>query len=151
MHKSAAAEAGGYARVTQSRRARLALAGAGLAAFVAATAGIDAQPTGFTVTPLLRTPLSGDASREVLIATGQFEPGGTTGRHTHPGDEYATVIEGTLEVAAAGQLPRRYAAGDVYHNARGVVHETRTVGEAPARVVSTLIVDAGRPPTEPAR
>jgi hypothetical protein len=25
------------------------------------------------------------------------------------------------------------------------------VGEAPARVVSTLIVDAGRPPTEPAR
>ena len=108
------------------------------------------QATGFSVTPLLRTALSGDAAREVLVASGQFEPDGTTGRHWHHGDEYATVIEGTLEVVAAGQPPRRYTAGEAYHNARGVVHETRNVGNTRARVISTLIVDAGRPLIEPA-
>jgi quercetin dioxygenase-like cupin family protein len=108
------------------------------------------QATGFSVTPLLRTALSGDGSREVLVATGQFEPDGTTGRHTHPGDEYATVIVGTLEVWTSGRPPHRYTAGEAYHNARGVVHETRNVGNTRAQVVSTLIVDAGRPLIEPA-
>lgn len=125
-----------------------------LAACVLAIAGnpalVHPQNRGFAVTPLLRTPLSGDASREVLVATGQFEPAGTTGRHSHHGDEYATVVEGTLEVLVPGQPPRRYTAGGAYHNVRGVVHETRNVGEGPARVVSTLIVDVGRPLIEPA-
>jgi len=123
---------------------------AGMIAVVVGPGVVHPQATGFAVTPLLRTPLSADASREVLVATGRFEPGGTTGRHTHPGDEYATVIEGTVEVVAAGQPPRRYTAGEAYHNARGVVHETRNVGQTLARVVSTLIVDAGRPLSEPA-
>ena len=150
MHESQTDGVGGHAAIARSRRTRMALIATGLAALAAASDPIDAQPAGFIVTPLLRTALSGDASREVLVATGQFEPGGTTGRHTHPGDEYATVIEGTLEVATAGLPSRRYTAGEAYHNARGVVHETRNVGGTRARVVSTLIVDAGRPPAEPA-
>jgi quercetin dioxygenase-like cupin family protein len=109
-----------------------------------------AQQPGFVVTPLLRTDLSGDPGRVVVIARGEFAPGAATGRHSHAGDEYATVIEGTLEVAATGQPPRRYVVGEAYHNARGVVHDTRNVGQTRARVVSTLIVDAGRPLIEPA-
>jgi len=109
-----------------------------------------AQPPGFVVTPLLRTDLSADPGRVVVIARGEFAPGAATGRHSHAGDEYATVIEGTLEVAVTGQPPRRYVAGEVYHNARGVVHDTRNVGQSRARVVSTLIVDAGRPLIMPA-
>jgi quercetin dioxygenase-like cupin family protein len=70
-----------------------------------------AQQPGFVVTPLLRTDLSGDPGRVVVIAQGEFSPGATTGRHSHPGEEYATVIEGALEVAATGQPPRRYVAG----------------------------------------
>jgi quercetin dioxygenase-like cupin family protein len=124
---------------------------AGLLAMAGGSGIVHPQAAGFAITPLLRTPLAGDASREVLIASGQFETGGTTGRHTHPGEEYATVIEGTIEVAMDGQTPRRYAAGEAYHNVRGVVHETRNIGETRARVVSTLIIDAGRPPSEPAK
>jgi quercetin dioxygenase-like cupin family protein len=133
-----------------SSRLRMTLVVAGMIAMIGGPGVVRPQATGFVVTPLLRTPLSADASREVLIATGQFEPVGTTGRHSHHGDEYATVIEGTVEVVTAGQPPRRYTAGEAYHNARGVVHETRNVGKARARVVSTLIVDAGRPLIEPA-
>ena len=64
-----------------------------------------AQQPGFVVTPLLRTDLSGDPGRVVVIARGEFAPGAATGRHSHAGDEYATVIEGTLEVA--GPASRR--------------------------------------------
>ena len=133
-----------------AKRLRMTLVVAAMVAIVGGPGVAHPQAAGFVVTPLLRTPLSADASQEVLIATGQFEPAGTTGRHSHHGDEYATVIEGTVEVVTAGQPPRRYTAGEAYHNARGVVHETRNVGKARARVVSTLIVDSGRPLIEPA-
>jgi quercetin dioxygenase-like cupin family protein len=133
-----------------AKRLRITLVVAGMVAIVGVPGVVHPQATGFAVTPLLRTPLSADASQEVLIATGQFEPAGTTGRHSHHGDEYATVIEGTVEVMTDGQPPRRYTAGEAYHNARGVVHETRNVGKTRARVVSTLIVDSGRPIIEPA-
>jgi quercetin dioxygenase-like cupin family protein len=141
------------ARVDSLRRSRpwrVTLLAACLLAIAGRPVLVHPETSGFAVTPLLRTPLSGDASREVLVATGQFEPDGTTGRHSHHGDEYATVIEGTLELLVAGQPPRRYTAGEAYHNVRGVVHETRNVGGKRARVVSTLIVDVGRPLIEPA-
>ena len=110
----------------------------------------NAQPlaVGFSVTPLLRTMLPGDPGRDVVVALGVFAPGGTTGLHTHPGEEYATVIAGTLEVASADQPPQRYEAGKAYHNPRGLPHETRNVGSGVARVASTFIVDCGKPIVE---
>jgi quercetin dioxygenase-like cupin family protein len=137
-------------RLSRDWRRRVTVLAVCAVAIASTPAQVQPLSRGFAVKPLLRTPLSGDASREVLVATGQFEPSGTTGRHSHHGDEYATVIEGTLEVMVDGQPPRRYTAGEAYHNARGVVHETRNVGATPARLVSTLIVDVGRPLIEPA-
>jgi len=107
------------------------------------------QPQGLVAKPLLRTTLSGDDAKEAVIATVEFAPGGTTGRHTHPGDEYAVVLEGTLELRIEGQEPRRVSAGEAYHNAQGVIHETRNVGEGPARVASTFVVEKGKPISQP--
>jgi quercetin dioxygenase-like cupin family protein len=109
------------------------------------------QPQGLVPKPLLRTTLSGDDTKEAVILTVEFAPGGKTGRHTHPGDEYAVVLEGTLELRIEGQEPRRVSAGEAYHNARGVIHETRNVGEGPARVASTLIYEKGKPMSQPAQ
>ena len=110
-----------------------------------------AQSQGLTIRPLLKTSLSGDDTKETFIATAEFAPGGTTGRHTHPGDEYATVIEGTLELHVHGRAPRRVSAGEAYHNARGVIHETRNTGPGVARVVSTFVIEKGRPLLEPVK
>lgn len=107
------------------------------------------QPRGFTAKSLLRTTVSGDDTKEAVIATVEFAPGGTTGRHTHPGDEYATVLEGTLELRVEGHEPRRVSAGEAYHHAKGVIHETRNVGEVPARVVSTFVIEKGKPISQP--
>jgi len=109
----------------------------------------DAQSTGITASPLMRTTLSDDETKEVLVLSVEFAPGGTTGRHIHPGDEYATVLEGVLEIRVDGQEPRRVKGGEAYHNPRGIIHETRNVGEMPARLVTTFVIDRGKPVSEP--
>jgi quercetin dioxygenase-like cupin family protein len=110
-----------------------------------------AQSHGLAVKPLLRTTVSGDATKEAVVATAEFAPGGTTGRHFHPGDEYATVLEGALELRVDGRAPRRVRAGEAYHNPRGVIHETRNVGNGRARVASTFIIEKGKPLLEPVK
>ena len=110
---------------------------------------VYAQATGITVKTLIRTNISGDDTKETIMLAVEFAPGGTTGRHIHPGDEYTFVLQGTLELTAEGREPRRVTAGDVYHNPRGLIHQARNVGDIPALVNITFIVDKGKPITEP--
>lgn len=107
------------------------------------------QATGVSAKPLMRTGLSGEPGKETLVLAIEFARGATTGRHTHPGDEYAVVLEGELEVRPDGQPARRVAAGQAYHNPRGLVHETVNVGEIPAKAVSTFVIDKGKPLSSP--
>jgi quercetin dioxygenase-like cupin family protein len=110
-----------------------------------------AQAPGVTAKPLIRTTVSGDEGKQAYVLAIEFAPGATTGRHTHPGDEYAAVLEGTLELRLDGQAPRRVTAGEAYHNARGIVHETVNVGNGPARTVATFVIEQGKPITVPAQ
>lgn len=100
---------------------------------------------GVHATVLLRTSLSDDESRESVIVDGIIDHKCSTGWHTHPGDEYATVLEGTLELRAKGKEIRTVQAGEAYHNPRGLVHETVNVGEGNARLAITFVVDKGKP------
>jgi quercetin dioxygenase-like cupin family protein len=97
---------------------------------------------------LLRAPFSGDDGKEGIVASGVFPPGSSTGRHFHSGDEYGTVLEGALEIIVDGQPAKRVNAGESYHNGRGVVHRTGNTGTVPARVISTFVIDKGRPIVE---
>lgn len=108
-----------------------------------------AQPAGAIIKPLLRTTLSGDPTKDVIIASAEFPAGSTTGRHIHPGDEYATLLEGELEILVDGKPPLRVKAGESYHNARNVIHETKSVGKVPARLVSTFVIDKGASLSQP--
>ena len=112
--------------------------------------GSAAQMSGFSAKPLLQSTVEGDQNRETAMLAIAIAPGGTSGRHTHPGDCYGTVVEGRVELRVEGREPRRVSAGDAWHNPRGVVHELRNVGDTPARVVNTLVVDKGKPRLQPA-
>ena len=48
------------------------------------------------VTPLQKTGLTGQPDKEVLTLIVEWPPGSGTGLHTHPGDEYTTVLEGEV-------------------------------------------------------
>lgn len=111
---------------------------------------VGAQPAGIVLQPLLTAPVSDVAGKQTTIGLATFAPGASTGRHYHDGDEYATVLEGELELHVEGQAPRRLVAGMAYHNAKGVVHETRNAGSVPARISTVLVIDQGRPLTTPA-
>ena len=112
---------------------------------------VYAQAQGFNPKLLLRTTLSGDDAKEVVIGTAEYAPRATTGRHTHPGDEYGVVLQGTLEIRADGQSPVRVNTGEAFHNVKGIIHETRNVGEDTARVAVTFVLDKGKPLSQPAK
>lgn len=109
-----------------------------------------AQMSGFAAKPMLHSTVEGDATKEATMLAITIAPGGSSGRHTHPGDCYGTVVEGTVELRLEGQEPRRVSAGEAWHNPRGAVHELRNSGDRPVRVVNTLLVDKGKPRMQPA-
>ena len=117
--------------------------------WVAAASADEALKPKMTVKVLMKTTVSGDESREAIIGMGEFPPGASTGRHTHPGDEYATVLEGELEIVRDGQPTKHVKAGEAYHNERNVVHETHNAGTATAKVVSTFVIAKGQPISKP--
>jgi len=110
----------------------------------------NAQAPGITAKPLLKTTLSGDDTKESIIVTVEFAAGSKMWRHTHPGDEYTVVLHGALELSAEGRERQRISAGEAYHIPRGLAHETRDVGDIPARIVHVFVVDKGKPILQPA-
>jgi quercetin dioxygenase-like cupin family protein len=112
---------------------------------------VFAASQGLTVKVLQKAAVSGDDTKEAVMASGEFAIGGTTGRHTHPGDEYTFVVEGTLELQGDGIETRRVNAGDTYFNPKGVIHSATNVGDKPAKVLVTFIVEKGKKITEPAQ
>jgi quercetin dioxygenase-like cupin family protein len=112
---------------------------------LAFSGGLHAQPPGFKATPLLQSTFGDDASKEAVVLAVELAPGSSTGRHTHPGDCYGTVFEGIVELHVEGREPRWVPAGQAYHNPGGTIHEFRNVGDKPARLVNTMVVEKGKP------
>ncbi len=115
--------------------------------FVSANA--VAQTPSVTSKTLLQTTLSDDPTKVIEMRLVEFPPGSELGRHTHPGDELAFVLQGTLEILAEGREPRRVSTGDTFHNPRGLIHGARNAGDTPVRLAVTFIVDKGKPVAQP--
>lgn len=102
---------------------------------------------GFEAKPMQVSPISGVEDKEVAFINVSMAPGASSPRHTHPGDCYGAVLEGTVELVVDGSEARRFSGGQAWHNPRGPVHYFRNVGDTPARLINTLIVDKGKPRT----
>ena len=102
---------------------------------------------GFVSKPMQVSPISGVEDKEVAFINVSMEPGASSPRHTHPGDCYGAVIEGSVELVVEGQDAKRFEAGQAWHNPRGPFHYFKNVGDKPARLINTLIVDKGKPRT----
>jgi quercetin dioxygenase-like cupin family protein len=113
--------------------------GSGLALYVAA-----AQPSGIRRTELQRHDLS-VAGREVVQVRVDFGPGAAFGRHPHPGEEIAYVIEGSLEYQVEGKPPVTLEDGEVLFIPAGTLHAARNVGKGNGAELATYIVEKGKP------
>ena len=104
----------------------------------------------FTSKPIITSPLTGDDRKQIVLISVAMQPTGAVPFHTHPGDCVGTVVEGVVELLVDGQPPRRVIAGETYSNLRGTIHGFRNVGETPAKLLNSLVVDKEVPFVIPA-
>jgi quercetin dioxygenase-like cupin family protein len=114
-----------------------------------APAPAGAAPPGIKRTILQRTP-SEDGKYEIVLGLAEIAPGGSTGRHSHPGVETGMVLEGSAQFEIDGEPARTLKAGDSYAIPTGKVHNATTVGVGPAKVLATYVVEKGKPLAIPA-
>lgn len=86
--------------------------------------------------------------REFVQVLAEFQPGGATGRHTHPGEEIGYVMAGPVVVEVDGEAPRTYQTGEAFLIPAGKIHNAISRANA-ARIVVTYVIEKGKPPATP--
>jgi quercetin dioxygenase-like cupin family protein len=104
----------------------------------------QAQQPGIKRTDLQRHDLS-VPGREVIQVRVDFDPGVAFGKHWHPGEEIAYVLEGSLEYEVEGKPPVTLKAGDALFIPAGTIHAAKNVGSGNAAELATYIVEKGKP------
>jgi quercetin dioxygenase-like cupin family protein len=104
----------------------------------------QAQLAGTRRIDLQRHDLSAQG-REVIQARVEIDPGVTSPRHTHPGEEIIYVLEGSLEYQVEGKPPVTLKAGDVLFIPAGTIHAAKNVGSGNAAELATYVVEKGKP------
>jgi len=74
-----------------------------------------------------------------------IEPRGTIAAHTHPGAEMAYVESGAASLTVAGMPPRTLGPGDSFTIVEGTVHSLMNTGTTPLTIISTYVVERGKP------
>ena len=82
--------------------------------------------------------------REVVQVRVDFAPGAAFGTHTHPGEEVAYVLEGTLVYELEGKAITLNAGESLFIPA-GTVHAAKNASNQPAAELATYLVDKGKP------
>jgi quercetin dioxygenase-like cupin family protein len=115
----------------------------GLLVGVVGTSVLGAQPPSVKRTVLVRKDLQ-IPGREVVLGLTELPPGGAEGRHTHPADLVAYMLEGALTVDYEGRPTTTYKAGDVFTVEPGKIHEGKNLGTTPAKVIGCFVVEKGK-------
>ena len=119
-------------------------------AIVAFTAAVDAQTPAPAIKRTLLQRIDIAPDREVILGMAEIPPGMAAGRHTHFGTETGYVAEGSASLEIEGETPKLLKAGDSYVIPAGKIHDAKTVGDKPVRVIATYIVEKGKPLATPA-
>jgi quercetin dioxygenase-like cupin family protein len=115
-----------------------------------AAAGAPAMPAGFKRVELQKHDLSA-SGREAVQARGEFQAGAAVPKHTHPGEEIGYVLEGELTLEVEGQPAKTLKAGDAFFIPAGTVHAAKNGGKGAAAVLSTYVIEKGKPLSTPVK
>ncbi|HKF23632.1 MAG TPA: cupin domain-containing protein [Candidatus Angelobacter sp.] len=94
--------------------------------------------------------LTGFAGHEGVVALVEFAPGAQEPKHTHPGDVFGYVQEGTLKLHVEGRPDTTVKQGEVFFVPAGKVHWAVNEGTTPVKTVATFVVEKGKPLASPA-
>lgn len=87
---------------------------------------------------------------EGVTTVAEIPPGATSARHSHPGEDFGYLIEGTIVLQVDGKPPITVRAGETFFTERGQIHNARNIGTTVARAVDTYVIDKGKPGITPA-
>jgi quercetin dioxygenase-like cupin family protein len=83
--------------------------------------------------------------REVVQVLTEIPVGVESGWHTHPGEEVGYIVAGTVEMQVRGRPTVTLRAGDGFLIPPGTPHNARDLGPGVGRMLSTYVVETGRP------
>jgi len=104
----------------------------------------NAQQSGIKRTELVKQDLDAKG-REVVQVRVNFAPGASFGKHSHPGDEVAYVIEGAFEYEIQGKPSVTLKAGEVLFIPAGTIHAAKNISDSNSTELATYIVEKGKP------
>jgi quercetin dioxygenase-like cupin family protein len=90
----------------------------------------------------------GSPKYEAIMGISEIPPGGTSGKHRHPGIELAYVLEGSIELTHEGKPPVIVKAGEPSMNTVGGIHTATNRGAVPVKILTVYIVEKGKPLAE---
>jgi quercetin dioxygenase-like cupin family protein len=82
--------------------------------------------------------------REGVMAWVELPPGSAEGRHTHPADVLAFVLEGTVSLEIEGKPTATLKAGDVLHIPTGKIHQATNNGTSTAKLAAVFVAEKGK-------
>lgn len=109
----------------------------------AMTTQVLLQTTRTNIGQPIAYPRHGTPEITTMIVT--IPPGGATVLHKHPVPVVGYILEGELEVRAAGGKVNRYKAGDSLVEALNHAHAGTNIGTTPVRILVTVIGVKGQP------
>ncbi len=118
----------------------------GLSVALVCSAGHAQQPAS-KITSLHKSPVSGQPDKEFILLSIDWPEGVSTPAHTHLGDEYGSVIEGSYSIKQGDGEWKTLNAGESWHIPAGVVHESKPAPTAKA--IHAFIVEKGKPLINP--
>jgi quercetin dioxygenase-like cupin family protein len=99
-------------------------------------------------TVLEKQDLSVPGHEGVLVRT-VLVPGAHEPKHTHPGDIFGYVLEGTVTLFQEGQPAVRLVPGGAFFVPAGKVHGASNEGTTTVKLLVTFFVEKGKPLTSP--
>ena len=112
---------------------------------------LHAQQTGEIKRTVLEKKDLRVSGREGLLVRVEFTPGAREAKHTHPGDLFAYLQEGTLTLNREGTPTVTLNPGEVFFVPAEKVHWAECAGKTPCKPVTTLVVEKGKPVSSPAK
>jgi quercetin dioxygenase-like cupin family protein len=118
-----------------------------MVALFAMTAGpAPAQEESLKRTVLQQGDLTGIPDHQGVLYKAELGPGAAAPKHTHPGDEFLYIAEGTVIIEPEGQPAMTLKAGDTVRMPMGTAHTARNPDSAArAVVIAFLVSQAGQP------
>lgn len=91
-----------------------------------------------------RAPLS-IAGRKIVQVVTEIPAGVESGWHVHPGEEVGYIVAGEVEMRVQGRATVVIRAGEGFLIPPGTPHNARDLGPDTGRMLSTYIVETGKP------